>query len=149
MCGQSVNQGANVEFRGRFKWHRLFQIGSGCSLWWAGTTAELPAETSRQAAQLLRQPTCLQASRGQNAAAIPASRGLKHETCFLSDATNPQEDEGTSDFIHGFFLMAKGDLNLNSLEICCRKHGVRDNLSRVMLNGISCSVRNLFNLNPS
>ena len=48
MCGQSVNQGANVEFRGRFKWHRLFQIGSGCSLWWAATTAQL------------RQPACLQ-----------------------------------------------------------------------------------------
>ena len=35
--GLSVNQGANVEFRGRFKWHCLFQIPSGCSLCSAAT----------------------------------------------------------------------------------------------------------------
>ena len=107
------------------------------------------ASRDKQASSTTAGTSNMPPSRGQNAAAIPTSRGLKHETCFLTDATNPQEDEGTSDFIHGFFLMAKGDLNLNSLEICCRKHGVRDNLSRVMLNGISCSVRNLFNLGPS
>ena len=91
MCGQSVNQGANVEFRGRFKWHRLFQIGSGCSLWWAGGTS-----TTAQ----LRQVTSNKPPRANADAAMHASRGLKHETCFLTDATNPPEDEGTSDLIH-------------------------------------------------
>ena len=62
--------------------------------------SRVASRDKQAAAQLLRQATCLQASRGQNAAAMPASRGLKHETCFLTDATNPPEDEGTSDLIH-------------------------------------------------
>ena len=142
MCGQSVNQGANVEFRGRFKWHRLFQIGSGCSLWWAGGTS-----TTAQ----LRQVTSNKPPRANADAAMPASRGLKHETCFLTDPTHPRADEGTSNFIHTGCPGGKRRLEPQFFQDFSpsQKDGVRDNLSRFMLNGISWTVRNPFNLDPS
>ena len=54
-------------------------------------------------------------------AAMPASRGLKHETCFLTDPANPRADEGTSNLIHiQVVLGVKGDLNLNSPQVFSR-----------------------------
>ena len=100
----------------------------------------------------LRQATSNKPPRANADAAMPASRGLKHETCFLTDPTNPPADEGTSDF-NTQVGCPRGKRRLEpqfSQDFSpSQKDGVRDNLSRFMLNGISWTVRNPFNLDPS